>query len=81
MTEHEASYHSGFDAGVGSYLEAFVILQERVRNLEGALMFYARGGDVAEDMAAAARGDIDLAQASEALTEDCGDIAREALKF
>lgn len=52
---------------------------ERIRKLELALGFYARGGDVVDDVADAARGDIDLARASEALTEDCGDIARKAL--
>jgi len=53
---------------------------ERIRKLETALGFYARGGNVVGDVADAARGDIDLARASEALTEDCGDVAREALK-
>lgn len=52
---------------------------ERIRKLERALGFYARGGDVVDDVADAARGDIDLARASEALTEDCGDVARKAL--
>ena len=52
----------------------------RIKALEEALRFYARGGNAAASIEDAARGDIDLALASEVLTEDCGEIARAALK-
>lgn len=42
------------------------------------LEFYATGGGTGS-IEGIASGDVDLARASEALTEDCGDIARKAL--
>lgn len=54
-------------------------LTEENERLRKALEFYARGGNCAETIEDAARGDIDLSDVSIALTEDCGDIARSAL--
>jgi hypothetical protein len=47
-------------------------------DLVKALEFYATGGGTAT-IEAIAIGDVDLARASETLTEDCGDVARAAL--
>jgi hypothetical protein len=47
--------------------------------MRGALDWYARAGGAAFSIEAAERGDLDLSDASIALTEDCGDKAREAL--
>ncbi len=52
----------------------------RIEYLEMALSFYARGGNVAETIEDATRGDIDLSRASEVLTDDCGHVARQVLK-
>lgn len=43
-----------------------------------ALEFYATAAGTGT-IEGIASGDVDLARASEALTEDCGDVAREAL--
>ena len=51
---------------------------DEIQRLQSALMFYATCGGIS-DVESAARGDFDLARASEVLTEDCGDRARAAL--
>lgn len=51
---------------------------DEIQRMQSALLFYATCGGIC-DVESAARGDVDLARASEVLTEDCGDKARAAL--
>ncbi len=48
--------------------------------MRDALNYYARACDVAASIENADRGDFDVANATEAFAEDCGELARAALK-